>query len=95
MTDNASTDANRCSWRDGPNRCAYLARVFPNATEQTRNARLERGLCFGHHFHGGADILNYSHKAMPIDFDYSSPNLVEISKAAYLAGPEREPGQEG
>jgi hypothetical protein len=89
-------DSNRCAYREGSRRCAYLARWFPNVTEQRKDAHPEHGLCIGHAYHGGSPILDASLAAVPIDFDYRTPALVEISIQSYLGGAAaREPGQEG
>ena len=95
MPEDNSADTNRCTYRDGPTRCAYLARVFPNCTEQSKAARPENGRCWGHHFHQGQDTLDASLRAVPLDFDYRTEHLVELTLVEYLAGPPREPGQEG
>ena len=75
---------NRCSYRYGPERCAYLARVFANCTEQSKDATLENGLCWGHHNNHDAEscrrLLDQGLREIPIDFDYRSANLVELSK---------------
>jgi len=45
---------------------------------------LENGLCWGHHNNGDTKscraLLEQSLRDIPIDFDYRTPNLIELSK---------------
>lgn len=78
---------NRCSYRYGVERCAYLARAFPNCTEQRKDATLEHGLCWGHFNNHDLEscrtVLDASLGDIPIDCDYSSAAIVKASRNGY------------
>lgn len=78
---------NRCSYRYGAERCAYLARVFPNCTEQRKDATLEHGLCWGHFNNHDLEscrsVLDAGLREVPLDYDYRTEAIVKASRAGY------------
>lgn len=77
---NDPSNYNRCFWSFAGQRCAYVARFFNG--DPARG-----GLCWGHvgcnDPKRGAEVVSRSQHDVPIDFDYSTDHLVELSLIAY------------